>query len=85
MRAAPKQKSARVQDTLGRVRRGERIVLRRGSKPVAALVSIADLRLLERLEDEEDRLDVEAAREALEEIKVSGTVPWEKVKADLGL
>lgn len=57
----------------------ERIVLTRRGKEVVALVPIEDLNLLEELED---RLDIEAARKAL---KKPGSVPWEKVKKDLGL
>jgi hypothetical protein len=41
-----------------------------------------DLELLERLED---RIDIEAAREALTEVREHGTVSWEKLKSDLGL
>ena len=57
----------------------ERVVLTRRGKELAAVVPIEDVRLLEELED---RLDLEAAREALKE---EGTIPWEKVKAELGL
>ncbi|MEW6252680.1 MAG: type II toxin-antitoxin system prevent-host-death family antitoxin [Planctomycetota bacterium] len=67
-------------DALNRVAyKGERIVLARRGKDMAALVSIEDLALLNALED---RIDLEAAREALEE---PGSVPWEAVKARLGL
>ena len=67
-------------DTLNRVAYGgERIVLERRGQEVAALVSLADLKLLEELED---RTDLEAAREALSE---PGAVPWDEVKARLGL
>ena len=67
-------------DALNRVAyRGERILLQRRGKDIAALVSKEDLDLLEALED---RADLEATRVALEE---PGTVPWEKVKEDLGL
>jgi len=57
----------------------ERIVITRRGKDLAAVVPIEDLKLLE---DIEDRIDLEAARKALKE---SGSVPWEKVKAKLGL
>ena len=57
----------------------ERVVLTRRGKELAAVVPIEDVKLLE---DLEDRLDLEAAREA---IKEEGTIPWEKVKAELGL
>ncbi len=58
---------------------GERIVLDRNGKEVAALVSIEDLRLLELLED---RMDAEAAREALADKE---TVNWEDLKKELEL
>lgn len=72
-------------DTLDRVAaKGERIVLHRRGKNVAALVPLEDLALLEELED---RLDLEDFRAAKEEWEREGqkTIPWEKVKADLGL
>jgi len=70
----------KLADALNRVAyKGERIVLERHGKDVAALVSLQDLAVLEALED---RIDLEAAREALKE---PGSVPWETVKARLGL
>ena len=67
-------------DTLNRVAyRKERIVLRRRGKDLAAVVPIEDFTFLEEVED---RLDLEAARKALKE---KGTVPWSKLKAELGL
>ena len=60
----------------------ERIVLTRRGKEVAAVVPIEDVKLLEELED---RIDLEEARAALAEAKSKGTIPWEKIKADLGL
>ena len=60
----------------------DRVVIERRGKPVAAVIPIADLRLLELLED---RLDIGAARKALANPKNRVRVPWQKVKADLGL
>ncbi len=58
----------------------ERIVLKRRSKPVAALVPLEDL---ERLEAMEDRFDALEAREALRDIALNGAIPWEQIKAKL--
>lgn len=58
---------------------GERIVLDRNGKGVAALISIEDLKLLEMLED---RADIEATREALADKE---TVNWEDLKKELEL
>jgi len=72
-----------LSETLNRVRyKGERIVLHRRGKDVAALVPVEDLALLEELED---RVDLEAAREALLEASEKGTVSWDDVKKKLGL
>ncbi|MBZ5728642.1 MAG: type II toxin-antitoxin system Phd/YefM family antitoxin [Acidobacteriia bacterium] len=61
------------------------IVSRRG-KDVAAVIPMEDLRLLERLTREEmDRMDIEAARAALAEAKVKGTIPLREAKKTLGL
>jgi len=66
-------------DTLNRVSyKGERIVLHRRGKDVAALVPLEDLELLRELED---RVDLEAVRKALKEPRVR----WEEVKRELGL
>lgn len=67
-------------DTLNRVAyRKERVVLRRRGKDLAAVVPIEDLAFLEEVED---RLDIDAARKALKE---KGSIPWSKLKAELGL
>lgn len=58
---------------------GERIVLERRGKGVAALVSVEDLALLERLEDE---ADIKAARKALKE---KGGISLEDLKKKYGL
>jgi prevent-host-death family protein len=57
---------------------GERVIVHRRKKPVAAVVPLEDLALLEELED---RMDLEEARKRLKE----PTVPWSKIKKDLGL
>ena len=68
-------------DTVRRVEyQSERIMLTRHGKPVAALVSVADLELLELLED---RADLEAMRKAMDES--DERIPYEKVRANLGL
>jgi prevent-host-death family protein len=58
----------------------ERVVLTRRGKELVAVVPIEDMRLLEALED---RVDVEAAKEALADYALHGGVPWEQVKAEL--
>ncbi|MGD0128438.1 MAG: type II toxin-antitoxin system prevent-host-death family antitoxin [Terriglobia bacterium] len=59
---------------------GERTVIRRNGKEVAAVVSVEDLRTLEALED---RLDLEDARQIMK--KPGRLIPWEKIKSDLRL
>ena len=60
----------------------ERIILHRRGKDLVAVIPIPDLKLLEKLED---RLDIEDALKALEEIERGESVPWDQVKAKLGL
>jgi prevent-host-death family protein len=63
---------------------GERIVIHRRGKDAAAIISIEDLKLLERLiEDAEDRLDLNAARDALAES--NERIPYAVVRKQLGL
>jgi len=59
---------------------GERIILERRGKAVAALVSIKDLK---RLEEIEDLLDIDAAKKALKERRKS--IPYKMVRKKLGL
>ena len=60
--------------------RGDRVILHRHGKDVAAVISVDDLALLESLED---RYDVETARAALEES--TERVSWPELKKKLGL
>lgn len=60
--------------------RGDRVVLERHGKDVAAIISIEDLELLERLED---RYDLELSEEALAES--DERIPWHAAKERLGL
>jgi PHD/YefM family antitoxin component YafN of YafNO toxin-antitoxin module len=59
---------------------GERIVLQRNKKDVAALVSMEDLSLLRALED---KLDLEEMKKAVDE--PGANIPWEDVKKELGV
>jgi prevent-host-death family protein len=61
---------------------GERVVIGRAGKALAALISMRDLGLLEHLiEEAEDRIDVaEADRIAADEPE---SVPWEEVRRGL--
>jgi prevent-host-death family protein len=59
--------------------RGERVIVHRGKKAVAAVVPIEDLELLEKLEDE---IDIAAARVALKDPR---NIPWETIKKKLKL
>jgi prevent-host-death family protein len=59
---------------------GERVILHRRERDVAAIISMDDLALLQELED---RLDNEAADAALRETGAS--IPWEKAKKELAL
>lgn len=87
MRAAMSRASARKspalinESALDRARHGERVIVRRGKKPVAAVVSIADLRLLEDLEDRYD-ISVSLARLANPKEK---RIPYAEIRKRAGL
>lgn len=67
-------------DTVNRAAFGrERVILSRHGKPVAALVPVDDVELLEALEDRDD------LRAALKARKEKGGVTLEQLKAELGL
>jgi prevent-host-death family protein len=70
-------------ETINRVAYGgERIVIGRRGKDVAAVVPVADLRLLEAMEDQ---MDLSEAREVLANAKSEGTISWKALKAELDL
>ena len=60
----------------------ERVLLTRRGRELAAVVPLEDVVLLEALED---YLDVAAARQALANPENDERIPWEQVKAGLGL
>jgi len=63
--------------------RGERFVLQRRKKPIAAVIPIEEYDFLERMiEERENEIDVRLARKARKE---KGRIPWEEVKKELGL
>jgi prevent-host-death family protein len=64
--------------------RGERIRIQRRGKDVAAIVSIEDLELLERLiAEEEDRIDLAASDAALAD--PSDRIPYAEFRRQMGL
>lgn len=60
----------------------DRYVLTRNGKELAAIVSIADLKVLEEMED---KLDLETAQRIDKDVKKHGTVKWKDAKRELGL
>ena len=62
--------------------KGERFLLKRHGKRIAAVVPVRDLAVLRALED---RFDREAADAALKDVEENGAVSWEDLKAKLGL
>ena len=74
-----------LRETLDRVAQNrERVIVRCRGKDVAALVPMEDLAALEEMED---RLDAEDFRAAKKRWQRGGlkTVPWDKLKSELGL
>ena len=61
---------------------GQRIILHRRGKALAALIPVADLEALEAIED---YIDIEHALKAIKEAGKKGTIPWSKLKKELGL
>lgn len=58
---------------------GERIVLHRRGKEIAAIISVEDLAVLQAIED---RIDLEEAKKALSKGEF---IPWKQAKKELGL
>lgn len=81
---SPRVAVSKVPKALRRAARGERLVVQRRGRDVAALVPLEDLA---RLEEAEDEADARAAREALDEMERTGEkpIPWEQVKREAGL
>jgi prevent-host-death family protein len=69
-------------DTLNRAAYGkERIILTRRGKPIAALVPLEDIELLDEMENAADADEVRLARE---EAARGEVVAWEEVRAEFG-
>lgn len=63
----------------------ERAIISGRGKDLAAIIPMDDLRLLERLAQQEmDRLDIEDARAALKEAEENGTISLRDLMRDLG-
>lgn len=62
--------------------RGERVLVSRRGRPIAAIVPIEDVEFLERYEDE---MDLKLAMEALADPENAVTYPLEEVEKELGL
>ncbi len=72
---------AKLSDLITRVVTGhERVVIERHGHEKVALVPLEDLDTLQRIEDEIDIAEAEAALSETDE-----RIPWEEVKKDLGL
>ncbi len=70
-------------ETINKVAYGkERVVIEKFGKDIVAVVPIADLKLLEEMED---HLDLEAMRKAIADPKNKKPIPWDKVRKDFGI
>lgn len=79
-RLAASKARSEFAETISRVEHGkERLILRRHHKDVVAVVPIEDLKLIQAIEDKLDRKALKAARSD------PGSIPWEDLKAELGL
>lgn len=81
--AAPPPSASPLDEALKLVKSGDPVVFDRDGQPLAALISVEDLGLLQRLiEEEEDRIDNALADAALKE--PGPDIPWEQIKRDAG-
>jgi PHD/YefM family antitoxin component YafN of YafNO toxin-antitoxin module len=71
-----------LQAAIEKTTEGERIILQKAGKSMAAVITLEELKLLEEMEALEDELDLKAAEEAMKE---PGLIPWEEVKLRLGI
>lgn len=72
-----------LSDTISRVQYGnERVVICRHDKPAAAVVSIEDKELLDRLEE---LVDLRVAMEALREVEREGAISLADLRRELGV
>ena len=79
-----KEARERIDEALKSVEKtGEPIAFERDGETIAVLVSAEDFALFNQLRDEEDKADIEAAEKSLAE--PGENIPWERLKADLGL
>lgn len=77
------QARVEMKDLVNRVAYGkERIYLTAHDKSVVAMVPVEDVEALRAMEDEEDML---LALEALEDIKVNGTISFDELAKSLGI
>ena len=75
---------ARLADVVDQARvRHDPVYLTRRGQRIAAVIDAVDLQRL--IEAAENLADIEAARAARAEVEVEGTIPWDEVKADLGI
>jgi len=61
---------------------GQRVILHRRGKALAAIIPVGDLEFLEAIEDS---VDIEEAHKALKEAAKKGTISWSDLKKQLGL
>lgn len=60
---------------------GERIIFHREGRPLAALITVEELEILQELENLEDQHDIKVAEQSQEEL---GIILWDDIKAKFG-